>query len=453
MSDPKITVYIASHNYGRFLEGAIESVLRQSCGGWELLVIDDASTDNTRDVMKLYEGDERVRLFHTNGIGLPAVCNFALMRAKGEYLIRLDGDDLFDENILLVLSHHLDTHPDCALVFPDFHYIDDQGTVFAHERRERIFVDNHLLDMPANGACTLIRTQVLRDLGGYREDLGAQDGYDLWTRMLGKYRPANLNLPLFYYRRHGENLTNNPRRILTARRQIQHDHAKKRLREYQPVTALIPCRKRYDFCPDVWSRKLGGKSLLEIAILKCLASPLIGQIVVASDTHDVKQVMDAFKDDRLLFFERRPEETTRSASLADTLFRLSGSFDPAGRGLTVLTYLQAPFVTTETLEEALCTLILNDADGSMGVQEISDNLFRRGPHGLVPINPRRGFTSDFDTVYREANVALAFKNKNLQSGSLGGPLTVHFTVNPEECVFLSSEQTLRIAEILAQTKT
>lgn len=452
MTAPRITVYIASHNYGRFLEGAIESVLRQSMGDWELLVIDDASTDGTRAVMKLYEGDERVRLFHTDGIGLPAVCNFALKRAKGEYLIRLDGDDVFDENILLVLSRHLDTHPECALVFPDFYYIDDKGTVFAHERRERLLLDNHVLDVPANGACTLIRTKVLHDLGGYREDLGAQDGYDLWTKMMGKHRPANINLPLFYYRRHQENLTNNPQRILVAKRQIQRDQARRRLREHQPVTALIPCRQRYDFCPDVWSRKLAGRTLLEIAIAKCLASPLIGEIVVASDTPAVKPVMDAFKDSRLMYFERRPEETTRSASLADTLFRMSSSFDPAGKGITVLAYLQAPFVTTETLEEALCTLVLNEADSSIGVQEVGDNLFRRGPHGLVPLNPRRGFMSDFDTIYREANVALAFKNKNLPAGSLGGPLTVHYTVSPEECYFIASEQSLRIAEIISQTQ-
>jgi glycosyltransferase involved in cell wall biosynthesis len=70
---PKISVYVVSRDYGRFLSEAIESVLRQHYDDWELLLIDDASSDNTADVMRLYVGDPRVRTFTTTGIGLPAV--------------------------------------------------------------------------------------------------------------------------------------------------------------------------------------------------------------------------------------------------------------------------------------------------------------------------------------------------------------------------------------------
>ena len=104
MSDtPRISVYVPSHNYGRFLGDAIESVLRQSVEDWELIVVDDGSTDETPEVMNLYRGHPKISVHRTEGIGLPAVCNYALARAKGKYVIRLDGDDVFDENILLVL--------------------------------------------------------------------------------------------------------------------------------------------------------------------------------------------------------------------------------------------------------------------------------------------------------------------------------------------------------------
>ena len=85
MGKPRITVYIPSHNYGRFLGEAIESVLRQSVGDWELFLIDDGSTDNTSAVMKLYEGHPKIRLFFTGGIGLTAVCNLALAHAGGDW--------------------------------------------------------------------------------------------------------------------------------------------------------------------------------------------------------------------------------------------------------------------------------------------------------------------------------------------------------------------------------
>ena len=82
MTDTRISVYIPSHNYGKYLGEAIESVLRQTVDDWELLVIDDGSTDNTQEVMNLYKSHPKIQLFQTNGIGLPAVCNLALKTRK-----------------------------------------------------------------------------------------------------------------------------------------------------------------------------------------------------------------------------------------------------------------------------------------------------------------------------------------------------------------------------------
>ena len=87
--------------------------------------------------------------------------------------------------------------PNTTLVFPDYYLVTESGEVFSHQRREKITRKNHLLDVPANGACTMIRTETLRSLGGYREDLGAQDGFDLWSKILDhrkvcKHKPPPL---------------------------------------------------------------------------------------------------------------------------------------------------------------------------------------------------------------------------------------------------------------------
>ncbi len=115
--------------------------------------------------------------------GLPAVCNLALREARGEYVMRLDGDDVLDENALLVLVNYLDREPDLALVFPDYYLMDEGGEILAHERRQKLAESNHRMEPPPNGACTLIRRSVLESIGGYREDLGAQDGFDLWAKV------------------------------------------------------------------------------------------------------------------------------------------------------------------------------------------------------------------------------------------------------------------------------
>ncbi len=452
-SNPKITVYIPSHNYGHYLKDAVESVLKQTVENWELLLINDDSSDDSQEVMDLYKGDERIHVFSTNGIGLPAVGNLALKKAKGDYLIRLDGDDVFDENILLVLGHYLDKYPEYAMVFPDYYLIDDQGEIYSHERREKVYINNHILDMPANGACCLICTNILQELGGYREDLGAQDGFDLWRKITEKYKVMNINLPLFYYRRHNQNLTNMSQRIISARRQIKHDTiVKDKINDYRPIIAVIPCRKNYDFAPDVWKMKIQGKSLLQLNIEKCVRSKLIDNIIVASDNPEVQEIMSLVKDSRLTFFQRSLEDTIISQSLTITLEKILSQLDPDCKGITILSYLQTPLVATSTLEEAVLTLIINDVDCVFGVEAVRDPLYKRSANGLKPINPPRGVSSDFDIVYRETNTSLASRSYNIKNGSLTGSKVINIIVHSEENFFIKSEHTLKIANIIAQDR-
>jgi glycosyltransferase involved in cell wall biosynthesis len=448
--EPRITVYIPSHNYGRFLSSAIDSVLNQSIDDWELIVIDDASTDNTGEIMRLYEGHPQISLFRTEGIGLPAVCNFALNKARGKYIIRLDGDDVFDENILLVLGNYLDKNEDVALVFPDYFLVDDFGKIFSHERRKRIYKDNNMMDAPPNGACTLIRREILEKLGGYREDLGAQDGFDLWTRIRDEYRTDNINLPLFYYRRHGANLTTNTNRILSARRQIKKDAIREKLRNSYPVTAIIPCRKNFDFIPDLWNAKIDGRSLLEKDIEVCLRSELIDKVVVACDNPDAEKIVKQFGDSRVSFYLRDTKETIRTASLVPTLKKIVSPFDPEFKGVSVIRYIQTPFVTTDTLDEAVTSLIMNDAQSSCGVQIVHSDLFKRTRHGLEHLNDGGDLKSDFDYIYQDASTFSAIQNKNLIRGSLQGSSVVYFEVSEDEAFFIDSEKKLKISDLIVK---
>ena len=448
MSSPKVSVYVVSHNYGRFLSEAVESVLRQHCSDWELLLINDGSSDNTGEVMQLYASDSRIRLFTTQGIGLPAVANLALREARGEYLMRLDGDDVLDENAILVLLNHLERDPGLALVFPDYYLIDEGGEIFSHERRHKLSDASHLMDMPPNGACTLIRKSVLQSIGGYREDLGAQDGFDLWTKIRKSHRVANVNLPLFYYRRHGTNLTNAPYRILAARRQIKKDASSGQLQNFRPLLAVIPCRRSYDFRPDLWAVELNGRTLLRRKLEMCVQSNVFDTIIVASDTDAVLPTLEGFNDRRVEFFSRDTADTLRSRSIVGTLSRVAERYDPKFEGVTVLCYVPSPFVTLDSLEEAVHTLVYNNADSSIGVEEIKEPVFCRTAFGLRAVNSVNGFRTDFDYVYREANIALATKNKNLRAGSLVGPCPINFVVGHEESFFIDSEKKLQIAHIL-----
>jgi hypothetical protein len=297
--------------------------------------------------MALYQGHPNISIHRTDGIGLAAVCNFALARAKGHYLIRLDGDDVFDENILLVLGNQLDRDPNLALVFPDYYLVDPFGEIFAQERRQRLYSANHTFDLPPNGACTLVRASVLKEIGGYREDVNAQDGFDLWTKVASKYKCANVNLPLFYYRRHGTNLTTDSQRIISARQKIKKDAVKSRLDALRPIIAVIPCRHNFDFVVDLWKQEIGNRTLLERDIDVCLSSTLFDHVVVTCDNEEAEAWVKRYQDPRLRFVLRDPQSTIRSATIVPTLEKIARELDPTLNGMTVLRYMQTPFVTRQ----------------------------------------------------------------------------------------------------------
>ncbi len=448
IKSPKITVYVPSHNYGQYVEAAIESVLRQTYEDWELILINDGSSDKTSEIFQNYQGHPKIRLFETDSIGLPSVCNLAVQEAKGEYIIRLDGDDLFDDNILLLLSHHLDKHPEVALVFPDYYLVDKSGEIFLHSRRRQIFEQNHMLDMPPNGACTMIRRQVILELEGYRTDLGAQDGFDIWTRIIKKHKCANVNLPLFYYRRHNLNLTTNHQRIFYARQQIKKDVAAGYIEHQRPINVVIPIRKYYDFVTDLWSQKINGRTLLERDIEICLESDIFDNVIVTCDNPEAQSFVDGLNTDRVKFFPRESNDTIRTASIVPTLEAIAQKYDPGFSGITVLRYIQSPFVSTSTLEEAVYTLAYSQADSACGVEAIHSDLFKRNPHGLHRINTTKDIYSDFDVVYRDVKTCLATKTKNFVQGSLTGPSVASFEVSAAECFFIASQNDLRIASLL-----
>lgn len=453
-SNPKITVYIPCHNYGSFLEQSVESVLRQTYDDYEILIIDDGSRDNTQEVIDLYRHVPNIRCFRTEGVGLPSVCNLALKEARGEYIIRLDGDDVFDPNILLILERHLDRNPDIALVFPDYYLMDMDGTVFAHEQRLKLNTEDHMLDIPPNGACILAHTAILRELGGYRTDLGAQDGFDLWTKVVEKHKCDNVNLPLFFYRRHNQNLSGEAglsERILFARHQIKKDIALKKLKDMRPISVIIPVRTYFDFTPNIWAERIGRRTLLHHSISTCLESDLFDNIVVTSDNKDVRKIIEKFEDDRLVFVERTFNETSRSASLVDTCNSVITAIDPEGKGVSVLKYVQSPFLSSRMLEESIYTLAVNDADASIAVeQHREEKFYKQGAFGLEKIEVARAQHLDGGVLYRDANVCTAFKNAIAKKGSITGPRMASFTVPSAETFFINSSYKLNAARAIAR---
>ena len=219
-----VTVYIVNHNYEQYVRESIESVLRQTYDNIQLIIIDDGSTDESFKLLDYYENVYDIQVVRNENQGLIACCNQALRLAKGAFVVRLDADDFMHENMVELLVAKIVGNPDIVAVVPNYAVIDKHGKVMRYEERSNFETEVTLYDNPAHGACTLIRKDSLLAAGGYNEDYLCQDGWDAWLKLIPMGSVTNVELPLFFYRMHGENLTKDKGRLLHTRSQILANH-------------------------------------------------------------------------------------------------------------------------------------------------------------------------------------------------------------------------------------
>ena len=115
-----VTVYITNFNYGKFIKQAIESVLMQTEQSFELIIIDDGSTDNSKEIIEKYKDLKNIRIVYQKNKGLNVTNNIALRAARGKYIVRLDADDYFSPNALELLLEKLESDSMLGMVFPDY---------------------------------------------------------------------------------------------------------------------------------------------------------------------------------------------------------------------------------------------------------------------------------------------------------------------------------------------
>ena len=391
MERPLITVYIPCHNYGQYLQQAIDSVFGQSCQDLELIIVDDGSTDDTPTICEeaRQRDPQRVKVVrHDDAQGLQYNANRVLEMARGKYVMRLDADDWLDESALLVMSDWLERRSDVALVYPNYFYVDARGRQLGVENRKKIGEEARLLDLPAHGACTMVRRRVLKSMGGYDERHDAQDGYELWLKVSGRYRVENIATPLFFYRQHDESLSRDEDRLLTARRSIKRTMVKKLEGEVQPrVLGLIPAKNTYTSLPNIALSEVGNKPLIDHTIDEALACDPLDDVWVTTDCDRVVDYCNRRNVESML----RPAALSRadrklSEVVYDAVTRLESEYDVHPDIVAVLS-LHSPLRRAEDIVKSVDSLILYDADSVISVYEDYDLHFHHGGDGLEPLNP------------------------------------------------------------------
>jgi glycosyltransferase involved in cell wall biosynthesis len=209
VTEPVVSVLLPVWNGERFLAEAIESVLGQTLGDFELVVVDDGSTDRSTEIVRGY-ADDRIRIVSQEHKGLVEALNHGLAESRARYVARMDADDVSLPRRLERQIDFLDRHRDTALVGCAFAVIDDAGrelrTVYLlpddSGLRRRLLLGNPF----AHGSIAAQR-EVLIAAGGYRAHYGRNEDYDLWRRLLPTRRVAALPEVLYRYREHASGLS------------------------------------------------------------------------------------------------------------------------------------------------------------------------------------------------------------------------------------------------------
>ena len=449
----KVTVYITSYNYGRYLKRAIDSVLNQNFDDWELLVINDGSTDDTRIVLHEYEGDERIRVIHQVNRGLTISNNIALRASNGNYIMRLDADDYLDENALLVLSNTLDTNEDIGLVYPDYYIVDENDEILEIVRRKKIGEEAELLDLPAHGACTMIRKECLIAIGGYDERFECQDGYDLWIKFLRRYKPYNVNIPLFYYRQHADSLTRDYGKILRTRKEIKREFVENHLNGEIPKTlAVIPAIKASNVFPEIALKEIAGKPLIWYTLYQVKRTDMLDRVVVTSDDENIiDYVKQLFPEFETII---RPHEIakphTRIEPVLSHLLNSLKDRDGYKPETVMLLFNNAPLRRKMHIEKAIDTMAIYDLDSVVSVCEELSYCYQHERNGLVPIQKERELRLERKAIYKENGAIFLTKTEHIRQDNTLGKRLGHIVMLPEESIKIDSRFTFWQVEKILQ---
>ena len=451
MTAPLVTVYITNHNYEKFIRQAIESVLGQTMDDFELIIIDDGSEDNSRAIIEEYKSHPKVLTVFQKNKGLNVTNNIALRLAHGKYIMRLDADDYLDENALALLSGALEREPEVGLVFPNYYMVDAAGGITEIICRTNC-EDVKLMDMPAHGACTMLRKDCLEALGGYDEAFRCQDGYDLWIRFIGKYEVRNINLPLFYYRQHPRSLTKNEGRILDTRGKIIDKWVDKN-GSHIHVVGIVPIRGKIANPNSVALKPLAEKPLFEWTLDCALQCKRLSRVILTTPDDDIIEHARSRYGDRIDIIKRDLEFAEINTHIADTVLQAVDNYaktNSVPHAAAVL-YIEAPFRSPEQIDTAVDVMEMFETDSVIGVRPESNIFYQHHGSGMRPVRKSASLRLEREDLYRDAGriqlvtVDHLRKHRRTVGGVMG-----HFILDQTAAFNVTSEWEWDIADYLGK---
>jgi glycosyltransferase involved in cell wall biosynthesis len=214
---PLVSVVIICYNHGRYLAEAIDSVLAQTLGDVEVIVVDDGSTDDTPAIAARYP---TIRYLRQRNQGMSAARNSGFRASRGRYLSFLDADDRLLPEALIAGATCLREHPECAFVSGHYRMIGIDGEPIPTEPRPSVTSDHYRVLLERNyigmHATVLFRREALESVSGFDRSMRACDDYEIYLRIARHSPVYSHDRTVAEYRWHGANTSLNFRLMLRS---------------------------------------------------------------------------------------------------------------------------------------------------------------------------------------------------------------------------------------------
>lgn len=262
----KISIVMPVYNGEKYLRESIESVLGQTYQEWELILVNDCSTDRSPAIMQEYEKrDSRVRVVHnSHNKKLPGSLNVGFEHANGEYFTWTSDDNRYKPQALEKMTEILEKDSGIGLVYADMDYIDEAGK----KTGEVSIGAENLYYNDCVGACFLYRAAAAKEIGGYQAEWFLVEDYEYWLRMAERHTIFHLPDNLYEYRYHGTSLTETKRSQISEQlyklRMERLDFLLDRIREKQKEELFVDmCTQNRQQLPFLKQKFYGNAPLPE----------------------------------------------------------------------------------------------------------------------------------------------------------------------------------------------
>lgn len=241
---PKVSIVLPTYNGSKYIAESIQSVINQSFTDWELIIINDCSTDCTLDIANDFATrDARIKVFtNEKNLKLPASLNEGFHHANGIYYTWTSDDNRYKENALAEMVHALDTMNDVGMVYCNMDMIDENGNLVQVWNVEKAEI---LIEYNVIGACFLYRSDIAKKIDGYDVNLFLAEDYEYWLRIYFIAKVFKLDLNLYEYRIHSKNLTSTNKTdiILSQALKARYKHFEKIIDEINSFSKLYQFKK------------------------------------------------------------------------------------------------------------------------------------------------------------------------------------------------------------------